>query len=386
MASYRNSQLRLLPQCRFAYKRTYLDGVDGAPSPVLAGGQAVHAGINEAVRRIVRGDPFLDVHDVAFRVVRGGPVEYQSALRVLTRFQEALGVEFDIEPARVFLVEERLEMSITLPDGTAVTFYGTPDLAERASPKTVRITDWKTHHVVESQEAFEADPQLPRYAVLIDDAFPGYERFHLVKRFVRWRDAYRERWLTRADLDQVRLALASEIAAARDIEAAGDFAPTGGDWCALCQHHADCPLIRRYREQGVDWIGLQDEDDARRAASDLCALEGFTDRLKDGLKRYLGADHPSGFVPVAGGTYGYGPVQHQETDVAPLRAHFEQHGAALPDTVLKVDNKELEKLRKRLPDALGNAIEACTRRWQSTQFRFRKHPHSQNPARPEELV
>ena len=211
MRRYRNSALRQRRLCPFSYQRTYLLGDPGLPSPSLEGGRAIHAVAAEVVRAILAGGP-IDVHEIAFRIVRGGDIEYADALGVATRLQESIGVEFDIDPEGVFLLEEELEMPITLPSGDVVTFFGTPDLAERVSRTVCRITDYKTHWHPETKAEFAADPQLDRYALLIHEQYPAFETFELIKRFVRYRGNSLTRTISVDNLVGIRLALESEIA------------------------------------------------------------------------------------------------------------------------------------------------------------------------------
>lgn len=380
--SFRNSQLRLLRSCRHAYAQQYLRGVLGRPSPSLQGGTNVHAAILLAVKEVVKGGPWLDVHQLAYRAVQGGNVEYSDALDVLTTFTESLTEEaLEIDGKRAFLVEERLAMPVQLWDGTVVEFYGTPDLVERLGRTTCRITDWKTHRHPESEEEFRADPQLSRYAALVSHHFPAFERFELVKRFVRFRNNFHRVVLTKEQLQPVVIALASEIQAAREIEAAGEFPATGGDWCGLCGYHDTCPLIAKYRDAGDDLLSIPDDARATEIAGAAIALDAAATRAKDRLKRYLGDTHRTGVVPVSGGEYGYGRTTTREADIQPMRDAFEAAGSSLPDEVLKVDLDALDRLKKRLPDSLVASIDRAIRTIESSQCRFRRTP-KRGSARP----
>lgn len=373
-AAYRNSQLRLLRSCRFAYSQAYLQGVPGAPSPALQAGTNVHAAIQLAVREIVKGGAFLDVHQLAYRAVQGGQVEYSDAIEVLTTFTESLAEEggLEIDPRAVFLIEERLEVPLTLWDGTEAVFFGTPDLVERTGKTSCRITDWKTHRHPETEEEFRADAQLKRYALLVAHEFPAFQRFELVKRFVRFRNRAYRMTLTREDLEPVRIALVSEIQAAREIEAAGEFTATGGDWCGLCAHHHTCPLVQTYREAGEDLLSIPDDERASEIAGAAIALDAAASRLKGRLKTYLGDTHRTGTVPVSGGEYGYGPTTSREISPEQLEGVFAAAGAELPPEVLSVDLTALDRLKKRLPETLVSAIDRVTHITESSQCRFRR--------------
>src|SRR5690606_12434252 len=381
MDAYRGSQLRLLRSCAFAYEREYVDRTAGSPSPALQSGRNVHAAIPEALRAIL-ADGLVNVHEIAYRCTQGGDVEYADAIRVLTTFQEALGVDFDIDPKGVILVEQKLTMPLTLTDGTQVQFYGTPDLVERVGRKTLRITDWKTHWKPMSDEECEADPQLRRYALLVDREFPGYERFVLIRRFIRYRNNFHEQVVTAADLPAIEAELVAEIEEERRRRAAGDFPATGGDWCALCSHHAACPLINDLRAIEADELSIPDDDRARELAGRAIALDAAADRLKAQLKAYLGGEHGTGYVDVAGGTYGYVPVAQRYVPPAELQRVCEQHGVELPPELFRDDLKVLDRLAKRLPDAIVREIEGITVHSQTSRCQFRrgKAPKKAAPA------
>lgn len=375
---FRNSQLRMLRSCRWAYAEEYLRGTLGSPSPTLQAGSNVHEAIRLALTSLVeqekkKGLVFLDVQNLAYQAVQGGNVLYADAVEVLTRFSESLiEQELEIDFRNAFLVEEVLTMPLTLLSGEEVVFRGTADLAERTGARSCRITDWKTHRHPETQDEFEADSQLKRYALLVSHEFPAFEEFELVKRFVRYRNNYRTMTVTRDQLEAIRWELISEIGAAREIEDRGDFQATGGDWCGVCAFHHTCPLIQKYRDAGEDLLSIPDDDRATELAGAAIALDAASDNLKNRLKAYLGHTHTSGVVPVAGGEFGYGPTTSREVPLAPLRAAFDEHGAELPEDVLKVDLKALDRLAKRLPDSLTGAIEQVTITTESTRCQFRK--------------
>jgi len=368
----RNSQLVQLRTCAWAYRESYVRCEEGGYSPSLHAGSNVHSAIAATVRAILANDP-LDVHGLAYKTVTGGEAEYNDAVEVLTTFVESLGEDFTIDPKAVFLVEERLEMPVRLWDGSVETFFGTVDLAERVSRKRVRITDWKTHWHPETEAEFKADQQIKRYALLVHHHFPGFTEFELVKRFVRYRGNFHVEVLTADDLRQVEQVLASEMTAAKEIEAAGVFTATGGDWCGLCRHQHTCPLIAKWREEGLD-IAIPDDQRASEMAGAVIALSAAADRLKEQLKRYLGTEHQTGrlTVPVGGGEYGYGPSTERQVDLKDLREAFAAAGAELPEDVLRVDLAELDRLKKRIPNSLVAAIDAVTHTKQGAQCRFRK--------------
>lgn len=371
---FRNSQLRMLPNCGWAYREEYVAHTPGQPSPSLRAGQNVHDAVHLAVREVVNGGIWLNVHELAYRAVRGGDMEYADALQVLTMITESLVDEggLRIDEKAVFVLEERLEMSIELPDGTVVIFFGTPDLAERLGRRSCRVTDWKTHWWPENQAQFEDDQQLDRYAILINHKYPAFEEFELVKRFVRYDNNVLRKTITKADFPAIMGRLVAEIEVAREREAADDFEATGGAWCGLCAHHHTCPLIAKYREIDADHLSIADDARAAELAGAAIALDAASDRLKSPLKRYLGSQHPTGRVPVAGGgTYGFGPTRKRSIGVEDLQRTFGAHGVEMTPELLKVDLQVLDRLRNRLPGDLVNAIDRITEITEGAQCRYR---------------
>ncbi len=372
MNAYRNSQLRLLPECGHAYAEQYVRGVEPLPVPSLHGGQNVHAAIRAAVHEIVSGSPFLNIHEITYRVVRGGDAEYFDALQVLTLFQESLAEDFTIDPKGVFLAEERLETELEVR-GEPVTFFGTPDMVERTGAHRCRITDFKTHWHPLPREVFDADVQLPRYALLVAARYPAFTEFELVMRFVRYKNNYHTHVLTAADLGQVRENLVQQIATVRDAEARGQFEATPGSWCSLCGFHHTCPVIRRLREGGIDELSIDNDERARTIAGELIALDAWATATKDRLRRYLD-EHPKGFVAVAGGSYGYGPVNEREIYGPELKRALTAEGVEPPDHLFKVDLKELDKFKRRLPEKIVAAIDEVTVERTTARMQFRRLP------------
>lgn len=370
---FRNSQLALRRECPWAYARTYLDGDEGVPSEPLRRGQDFHKAVCEAIRQLMR-DGMVNIHQVAYRYVRGGDAEYAEVLILLQRFQEALGTEFDVDPAHILYLESPLEMDIELSDGRRVVFWGTPDLAERVKRGLIRIRDWKTQWRPETEHEFRAGQQLKRYALLAwSDLGGGQLSFILEKRFIRYEDAHFAERITVDDLHQVRMQLVAEIEEVIRFEEAGDFRPTPGSWCSLCSHHATCPVMLRARRLQVDLdLSIGSDDRARELAEEVVAWEAGAEERKGRLKRYLGSDHATGYVDVAGGTFGFGPVNQREVPVGALRDAFEENGFEATDELFKVDLGALDRFLRRAPEDLRNAVERVTIRSQTSQCRFRR--------------
>jgi hypothetical protein len=360
-----------------------------APAPQLDTGRQVHAALLLLVRRLVRGE-VVDVQDILFRTIRGDEWEFVRALKVLTRFVEALGTEFDIDVPNVFVLEERLAMPVQLWDGREAGFYGTPDLGEKIGRDMARITDWKTHWVPHTRDEFMADQQLPRYALLIHHHYPVLQRFELVMRYVRWSNNVHTRVLTVADLPAVADALRSEIQTTLELDEAGSYEATPGEWCALCSVHSRCPRIREFLDDEpaeLDNPSIADDAEAQKLAASAHALECAAKRIKDRLKRYLSKEHPTGYVPLpGGGVYGFGPRNHRRVAYHPVVRELARAGISPPPELAQTDLREFDRMVARLPATYAKLALNHVEHWQSPAFRYRRVPAEPAPPPDEELI
>jgi len=371
MKAFRNSQLRLYGECGWAYKEAYVDHTPPMPSPALHGGSNVHAAVRAAVHEIVSGSPILNIHEIAYRVVRGSDMEYFDALQVLSKFTESLAEDVDIDPKAAFLIEERLEKIVDVL-GEQVIFFGTPDLASRVTRTRVRIDDWKTAWAPENRQQFEAGKQLPRYALLLRHNYPAFTEFELVKRFVRYSNNYQSMVITADDLRQVEIDLVQEIATAMDRERNNDFEATPGNWCTLCSHTHTCPRIRQLRDRAIDDLSIEDDAAAQRLAGDVVAVEAFASSAKERLKRYLGGTHPKGFIQVGEGSYGFGPIHERAVTATDLKRVLTEQGIEPSDRLWRVDLDELDKLKKRLPAQAVAAVDGVIETNTTARFQYRR--------------
>ncbi len=363
------SKLKLLQLCPWSFAEDYIRKVRRPPHPALEGGSSAHAGLAMVVRAAMMGDP-IDVLSIARHVCAGGPAELADTVGVLTLLQEELAEDpAPFVASRVIYLEERLEMTI----GTHV-FDGMSDLVE-ADAETCIVTDWKTHWRPESQEAFEADVQLPRYALLVDENNPGrFSRFVLRKRFVRYRGAVRERILEPYHLAVTKWDLVAEIEEAELRIQAGTFQATPGDWCTLCSRTSDCPVVRAFLESetgGFELAGLDDER-AAAAAATMRAIDAHSATIKRQLKTYLGNDHPTGRLPLAGGTYGFGPAKHKRASVDDVLDVYEAHVRPINRHVLRVDVDQLRKSLDREPGNLRRAMTQTIEEYEQADCRYRR--------------
>ncbi|MDK1102517.1 MAG: PD-(D/E)XK nuclease family protein [Actinomycetota bacterium] len=391
------SKLGLLRLCGWAFAADHIRNVKRPPHPALAGGSATHAGLARLVQAVIDDAP-IDVRAITRAVCPGGPAEYADTLAVLTLVQEELAEDPPpFEGSKVIHVEERLSVDI----GPHV-FEGTPDLVQAIGQRTCVIDDWKTHWRPLSQDVFEADDQLPRYALLVDAAHPDrFDTFILRMHFVRYRGAVREMTLERTHLAQVKWDLASEIeeAEARIVPrrtvlligstmptakemalaaASGDFTEepaeliaTPGDWCTICSRTDSCPVVQELEANGAA-MSIEDDDEAAHVAGVMRAIDAHSAKLKRQLKTYLGGDHPTGRVKLAGGTYGFGPAHHTRADVRDVLEVWEEYEAPLNPFVLRVDVDQLKRSMDRAPGTMRTALKATIDEYDVADCRYRR--------------
>ena len=368
------SKLGLLRLCGWAFAEDHVRNVPRPPHPALAGGSAAHQGLAHIVQAVIDGAP-IDVRAITREVCAGTPAEYADTLEVLTLLQEELA---DDPPpflgSKVIHLEERLAMSIG-----PHTWEGTMDVVE-AYGRTCVITDWKTHWRPLSQAVFEADDQLPRYALLVDAQDPErFDTFVLRMRFVRYRGAVREMELERFQLAQVKWDLAAEIEAAElrlatlEIEDDGTavFPATPGDWCAICSRTDTCPVVQELELAGAA-MSIADDDEATHVAGVVRAIDAHSATLKRRLKTYLGRDHPTGRVALSGGTYGFGPSHHKRASVDDVLDVWKAYEAPLNPHVLRVDVDQLKRSLDRAPGRMRTAMRAAIEDYDVADCRYRR--------------
>ncbi len=370
------SKLSLLRMCGWAFAEDHVRKVRRPPHPALAGGSSAHAGLKMLVRAVIDDAP-IDVRAIAREVTAGTAIEYYDTLGVLTLVQEELADDPPpFEGSKVILLEERLSIDI----GPHV-FEGTPDLVQ-AYGRTCVVDDWKTHWRPLSQEVFEKDDQLPRYALLVDAANPGrFDKFVLRMHFVRYRGAVREMELEDFQLEQVKWDLSTEIEAAELRLSSGlpraSFQATPGDWCAICSRTDTCPVVDVALQSLANGprsfpYAIESDEHAAYEAGVMRAIDAHSAALKRRLKTYLGGDHPTGRVPLAGGSYGFGPTHHKKADVRDVFDVWKAFEAPPNPFVLRVDVDQLNRSLDRLPGKMRTALRATIEEYDQADCRYRR--------------
>ena len=366
------SKLALLRLCGWAFAEDHVRMVRRPPHPALAGGGSAHQGLAKVVHAVIDDAP-IDVRAITREVCAGTPAEYADTLGVLTLLQEELADDPPFDGSKVIHVEERMAIDI----GPHV-FEGTQDLVE-AYGRTCVITDWKTHWRPIPQAVFEADDQLPRYALLVDARHPDrFDEFVLRMRFVRYRGAVREMTLERYELERVKWDLAAEIEVAVARMAVPHLlTATPGDWCAICSRTDTCPVVDvtlQTLENGPQPFPYAIESDghARHEAEVMRAIDAHSAALKRRLKTYLSGDHPTGRIELAGGTYGYGPAHHKRAAVGDVLDVWKAFQAHLNPHVLRVDVDQLLRSLDRAPGRMRTALRATIDYYDEADCRYRR--------------
>ena len=376
--NWSGSKLSLIRLCGFAFAEDVIRKIPRPPHPALAGGSVAHAGIAQLVQAVVNGDP-IDVRSIARRVAPGGPAEVADALGILIIMQEALADDPPpFEGDRVMYIEHRLGMPIG-----PHTFDGQSDLVQRYG-RECTVDDWKTHFRPLSQEAFEADNQLPRYALLVDYNHPGmFDRFVLRQHFVRYRGAPREMVIEREQLDMIRWDLATDIEEAEQLVKEERFEATPGDWCTICSRTESCPVVKAFREHGLDFT-MPDDAAATEAAAVVRAIDAHSARLKAQLKTFLGGDHPTGRVPLSGGSYGYGAATKRKASARDVLDVYEAHAQPINSSVLRVDVDQLHRSLDRAPGNMRRAMQATVEQYEQPDCRYRRGDNQEEEGSGEE--
>ncbi len=383
------SKLSLLRLCAWAFAEDHVRDVKRPPHPALAGGSSTHKGLDRIVRAVI-DDASIDVRAITREVCPGTPAEYADTLGVLTLVQEELAE--DPPPFRgshVIHHEEQLAMSI----GPHV-FEGTPDLVE-AYGKVCVITDWKTHWRPLSQDVFEKDDQLPRYALLVHEQDPDrFDNFELRMRFVRYRGPPRDmelehfqlarvKWDLAAEIEEAELRIANRVALTKYgtpyMESRTDFLATPGDWCAICSRTDTCPVVQEL-EVGGALMSIEDDAAASKMAGQARAIDAHSAKLKRQIKTYLGGDHPTGRVPLSGGSYGFGPAHHKRADVRDVLEVWKAHEAPLNPHVLRVDVDQLKRSLDRAPGKMRTAMRATIEEYDEADCRYRRGDNQEEEA------
>ena len=227
--------------------------------------------------------------------------------------------------------------------------------------------------------------QLDRYesvthALLVDAAHPNrFDTFILRMHFVRYRGAVREMTLERTHLAQVKWDRATEIEGAdRRIEL-DDLLATPGDWCAICSRTDTCPVVDEL-EVGGAVMSIEDDAVAGMMAGLVRAIDAHSAKLKRQLKTYLGGDHPTGRVKLAGGTYGFGPAHHTRADVRDVLEVWKEYEAPLNPFVLRVDVDQLKRSMDRAPGKMRTALKATIDEYDVADCRYRRGDNQEEEA------
>ena len=102
------------------------------------------------------------------------------------------------------------------------------------------------------------------------------------------------------------------------------------------------------------------------------AIDAHSATRKRRLKTYLGGDHPTGRVELAGGTYGFGPAHHKRASVDDVLEVWEAFEAPLNRHVLRVDVDQLKRSLDRAPGKMRTAMRATIEEYDVADCRYRR--------------
>jgi hypothetical protein len=226
------------------------------------------------------------------------------------RLVPILGDDGEIRPA----IEQRIDVSITCPDGKTRILSGQPDAVFSADDaRTAIIADWKSSRAKpptprQQQDGVPEDTavgfdylskqghfQGPTYSVLLFAKLPAvrrvifrehYLRYGLFREFIMERgDSKHERFSTMLGLHLMKLERALQ-----EGEDSATWKPRPGGHCARqCPVARSCPVPEEQRGVGA----IEDDESADREAARFVMVDGLRDQLRLALKeRYEATGRP----------------------------------------------------------------------------------------------
>lgn len=259
------------------------------------------------------------------------------------------------------------EIAIALDDNWEKTEWSDPAALWRGKIDLLMIDgDW--HAVVwdykTGQKIVGADEsmQMKIYAAVIKALFPQVQEISVILSYPRF---YKE---NRHEIDE------SDITEARrwiaDISAQIDGARKTNNWPAkVGTACADCPIFNRCPARAVAASSLppMSQQEAEALLSRLILLERERKDVKDKLQTWCTLN---GSVVVGGMVIGFGTKSLITYDVDQLTELLKNNGID-PDTILKADNRALEKAAKGKPE-LVESLKAIAYEKTHSEFRLGK--------------
>ena len=368
-----HSKLQIADACLFAFKKRYIDKVSEPQSKPGRVGSAFHRFAEMygeyCVRNGLQTDKDLIPELVKKAAYRGdwsgeamGSDIYSEVLDLALRFGET----HIFEPDKIISLEEKLPSGWNpeeneWPDpnlNDRHTFVGIIDRLELAEdPETIIIHDYKTSWSVDSQSDIESNPQLRRYAWLVNQEYPQFNNFKVRLDFIR-HDIIREAEIS---IEEVKDAEEEIAAALNQLENIDEYEATPGKYCTFCGYSNMCPAF----EDGQK-IVIHNDKRAKKVAREILLLERRLRDRKDALKKYC----VTGSVEVDGQEFGH--IKSNSVGIKDTK-EFRERLKSLdlnPDDYLRVKTRKLKSLIK--DDEIKEDLEDLLVDKSYTSFRHRK--------------
>jgi len=301
--TWSHTRLSLWHQCPFAWRCRYLDHAAEAPSEVFYNGRRFHQAVSEYATHCLQIGRSTD-YEVG-RAVAARYTDIPDVRELVEAFVESYA--FDVE----HMVGLEQNLVADLPNGDR--FQGVPDYlaidGERA-----RIVDWKTWRTWPVYNEDKPDPQLVRYAWLVQAMYPQVQSLTVALHFPR--HGVTQEWQVWDPGCEEIVEAAEWIKREIRTRKKNRFEATPGGWCGLCGFTSICPKAAAILREG----------DARGAAEKLTVLDGERKRL---LKLVGTWAKEVGPIELVEGAWEYAPAEKPSpaiTDMEGLLAFLAAEG------------------------------------------------------------
>lgn len=372
-----STQVRRFNECRWGWRKEYLENVDRPRIIPFERGSLVHGAIEAYIgfclaHRLENAPQHVDAIWGAFRTT--WLMEYgetiaedlePEGLQLLRKFAAQYRLDVDdtwMTEAPLACTWEWTPCEFTAPDAG---LRGYADLV-KVRGRRAWIDDWKVAWAPMKQQEMRDDLQARTYPLLLWILNPRLEEIIQTFWYVR-SGVVRSELFTPADHQETMsrwVSLSDSVEAAlKDLENADVWRATPGPHCSMCSVAHLCPMgLERIKQTHVVDL-LQAED----LGLTILAADAGIKLLKDRLKAYCKTHGP---VAAAGGRYGiwvYPGKKHSPHDLIRIAKQFFLE----PTDLLKVDTDKLKKVGGKNRPFL-NAVNAAAEDKVRTEFKWKK--------------
>ncbi len=236
-----NSSASTYLECSWRWKLTRLDGLSEGERSYFSLGRSVHFACEHLGVGLMKGQlPSLESAMGALneRWVRGGfrtqEEEYKAYDEAVAMVKRLHG-QLEAAPPAIAAVEVELFGGV---DGLSVPLHGVIDRVDRLPDGRVGILDYKTSKQLGPSDAEKSD-QLTVYQALYEASHPGEKVGLLSLHSLRTGRVYD---VPPRTPERVRAVIDTYQSVVNGI-AAGEFAPSTGNWCSRCtfRYDGNCP-------------------------------------------------------------------------------------------------------------------------------------------------